>query len=194
MDPINILVLVALVFLMSANYAGSQKSLKGKMGLVARRATGWLQTVPPNVLAISTLLQFLGCFPIIDTWFLGFTPDTPVRILFFLLFLLFSFTQIRSYKTLSENYSTDIMIYKNHRLVKKEFYKIIRHPQYLSQLLADLCVGVALLSTPVIILTLLASLPLLILRAKKEEEMLVSHFKEEFNSYKKSTGFFLPFI
>lgn len=194
MDPINILVLVALVFLMSANYAGSQKSLKGKMGLVARRATGWLQTVPPNVLAISTLLQFLGCFPIIDTWFLGFTPDTPVRILFFLLFLLFSFIQIRSYKTLSENYSTDIMIYKNHRLVKKEFYKIIRHPQYLSQLLADLCVGVALLSTPVIILTLLASLPLLILRAKKEEEMLVSHFKEEFNSYKKSTGFFLPFI
>jgi protein-S-isoprenylcysteine O-methyltransferase Ste14 len=194
MDPINILVLVALVFLMSANYAGSQKSLKGKMGLVARRASGWLQTVPPNVLAVSTLLQFLGCFPIVDTWFFGYTPDAVVRILFFVLFILFSFTQIRSYKTLSESYSTDIMIYKNHRLVKNELYKFIRHPQYLSQLLADLCVGVALLSSPVIILTLVASFPLLILRAKKEEEMLASHFKGEFDSYKKSTGFLIPFI
>ncbi|MBK7865660.1 MAG: isoprenylcysteine carboxylmethyltransferase family protein [Ignavibacteriales bacterium] len=194
MDPINILVLVALVFLMSANYAGSQKSLKGKMGLVARRASGWLQSVPPNVLAFSTLLQFLGCFPIIDTWFLGYTPDSYVRILFFVLFLLFSFTQIRSYKTLKESYSTDMLIYKNHRLVKNELYRFIRHPQYLSQLLADLCVGVALLSSPVIILTLLVGFPLLILRAKKEEEMLASHFKGDFDSYKKSTGFFLPFI
>lgn len=194
MDPINILVLVALVYLMSANYAGSQKSLKGKMGLVARRASGWLQTMPPNVLAVSTLLQFLGCFPIVDTWFLGYTPDAIVRILFFVMFILFSFAQIRSYKTLSENYSTDIMIYKNHRLVKNELYKFIRHPQYLSQLLADFCVGVALLSSPVIILTVVVSFPLLFLRAKKEEEMLASHFKGEFDAYKKSTGFFIPFI
>lgn len=194
MDPINILVLVSLVFLMSANYAGSQKSLKGKMGLVSRRASGWLQSVPPNVLAISTLLQFLGCFPIIDPWFLSYTPNDAVRILFFALFILFSFTQIRSYKTLKECYSTDILIYKNHRLVKNGLYKFIRHPQYLSQLLADLCVGVALLSSPVIILTLVTSFPLLLLRAKKEEEMLSSHFKGEFDSYKKNTGFFFPFI
>ncbi len=194
MDPINILVLVTLIFLMSANYAGSQKSLKGKMGLVARRASGWLQSVPPNVLAVSTLLQFLGCFPIMDTWFLEYTPSDTVRILFFALFIIFSFTQIRSYKTLSESYSTDILIYKNHRLVKNDLYKLIRHPQYLSQLLADLCIGVVLLSSPVIILTLVAGFPLLILRAKKEEEMLASHFKGEYDTYKKSTGFFIPFI
>jgi protein-S-isoprenylcysteine O-methyltransferase Ste14 len=129
-----------------------------------------------------------------NTWFIGYTPDDATRLIFFTLFILFSVTQIKSYKSLGASYSTDILIYKNHKLVNNDFYKFIRHPQYLSQILADLCIGVTLLSSPVIILTLIVVFPLLILRGKKEEEFLSSQFKKEFDNYKKKTGFFLPFL
>ncbi|GAB1348749.1 hypothetical protein MASR1M107_09620 [Ignavibacteriales bacterium] len=194
MDPINILVLVALIFFTTANYSGSQKSFKGKVSAVSRRASGWIQTIPPNVLGISALLQFIGVFPLFDPWFFGMEIQPVIRIIAFALFILFSYTHLRSFKSLGNNYSIEILLYKEHKLVTNGLYGIVRHPQYLSQILADLCVGVALISLPVVLITLLLSLPLLIIRGKKEEEMLQSHFKEEFVTYRKKTGFFIPFL
>ena len=193
MDPVNILVLIALVAFTAANYSGSKSSLKSKVSAVSKRASGWLQTVPPNVLAISSLLQFAGVFPIVDTWFLP-QPGQTERIIFFLLFLLFSWIQLKSFKTLGNNYSTEIVIFKDHKLVTSGIYSIIRHPQYAGQLLADLFAGLAMLSSPVVILTVFISLPLLVLRAKKEEEFLSITFSEGFTSYRKRSGFFTPWL
>lgn len=194
MDPVNILVLIALVSFTAANYSGSKSSLKSKVSAVARRASGWLQTVPPNILALSSLLQFLGVFPVLNTWFLLPEPGQTLRMIFFLLFVLFSWVQLKSFKLLGSSYSTEIVIFKDHKLVTSGVFSAIRHPQYLSQLLADLFAGLAIMSSPVIILTLFVSLPLLILRGKKEEEMLASNFKDDYESYRKKSGFFLPFI
>ncbi len=194
MDPINILVLVALIFFTTANWSGSQKSFKGKVSAVSRRASGWVQTVPPNVLGISALLQYLGVFPILNFGFFGLEPDSSVRIVCLVLFILFSITHLLSFKSLGNNYSIEILLYKEHKLVTTGLYGIVRHPQYLSQLLADLSVGVALLSMPVVLVTLLLSIPMLIIRAKKEDEMLLSHFKDQFATYQKKTGFFIPFL
>jgi protein-S-isoprenylcysteine O-methyltransferase Ste14 len=179
---------------MSANYSGTKKSLKSKTGTVSRRATGYLQSLPPNLLAASSILQFISCFPLIELGFFNLEINSASRLVFFLLFIIFSVIQILSFKSLGNYYSTDIMLYKNHKLIKTGIYKFIRHPQYFSQILADMFVGIALLSMPVVLLTLLCTLPLLILRAKKEEEMLSAHFTSEFNDYKKKSGFFIPFL
>ncbi len=194
MDPVNILILIALVSFTAANYSGSKSSLKSKVSAVSRRASGWLQTVPPNILALSSLLQFLGVFPVLNTWFLLPEPGQTLRVVFFLLFVLFSWIQLKSFKSLGSNYSTEIVIFKDHKLVTGGFYSVIRHPQYLSQLLADLFVGLAIMSSPVIILTLFVSLPLLVMRGMKEEELLASTFKEGYESYRKKSGFLIPFI
>lgn len=194
MDPVNILVLIALVMFTGANYSGSKSSLKSKVSAVAKRASGWEQTVPPNILALSSLLQFFGVFPLFNSWFLLPEPGQPLRIVFLLLFVLFSWLQLKSFKSLGTNYSTEIVIFKDHKLVENGIYSFIRHPQYLSQLLADLFAGLAILSSPVVFLTLFISLPLLVLRGKREEEMLSATFKEAWTSYKKRTGFFIPFV
>lgn len=193
MDPVNILILAALVAFTAANYSGSKSSLKSKVSAVSKRASGWLQTVPPNILAISSLLQFIGVFPIVDTWFLQ-EPGQTARLIFFFLFLLFSWIQLKSYRSLGGSYSTEIVIFKDHKLVTNGLYSVIRHPQYTSQLLADLFAGMAMLSSPVVLLTLFVSLPLLIMRAKKEEEMLAANFKDSFTDYRKRSGFFLPWV
>ena len=41
---------------------------------------------------------------------------------------------------------------------------------------------------------ILIELPLFIMRAKKEDELLQKHFGDEFTAYKKRSGFFIPFI
>ncbi len=193
MDPVNILVLIALVSFTAANYSGSKSSLKSKVSAVSRRASGWLQTVPPNILALSSLLQFLGVFPIVNTWYLIPEPDQTLRVVFFFLFVLFSWFQLKSFKSLGSSYSTEIVIFKDHKLVTTGPYSAVRHPQYLSQLLADLFAGLAIMSSPVIILSLFVSFPLLVMRGKKEEELLAANFKESYETYRKKSGFFLPF-
>jgi protein-S-isoprenylcysteine O-methyltransferase Ste14 len=72
-------------------------------------------------------------------------------------------------------------------------FKIIRHPQYLAQILMDIGGGVATLSYIVIIIGLI-EIPFLIMRASLEEKLLSKHFKEKFSDYKSKTGFMFPFL
>jgi len=43
-------------------------------------------------------------------------------------------------------------------------------------------------------LVLLVEIPLIIMRASFEEKMLIKHFGNNYSSYKKKSGFILPFI
>lgn len=70
-----------------------------------------------------------------------------------------------SFKSLGEFYAQDILIFKNHNLITNGFYKYIRHPQYLSQILSDLGVGIAIMGYLIIPMVFLIELPLFILRA-----------------------------
>jgi protein-S-isoprenylcysteine O-methyltransferase Ste14 len=57
----------------------------------------------------------------------------------------------------------------------------------------DLGAAVALLSYVVFPLAII-EIPFLIMRASLEEKMLEKYFKDDFKSYKKKSGFFIPFI
>ena len=86
-----------------------------------------------------------------------------------------------------------MVIFKDHKLADKGPFKIIRHPQYLSQILVDLGGGFATLSYILISIAII-QIPILVMRAAFEEKLLSKHFKEEFEQYKKSRGFMIPFI
>ena len=60
--------------------------------------------------------------------------------------------------------------------------------------MSDLFFGVAVGSYIIIPLVLFVQLPLFILRAKKEETMMLDYFGEPYSEYKKKSAFIIPFI
>ena len=85
------------------------------------------------------------------------------------------------------------MIKKKHELVTKGPFKLIRHPQYLCQILLDIGAAAATLGYIVGGLALI-EIPVYIIRASMEDKLLAKHFAEKFSEYKKKSGFMIPFI
>lgn len=194
MDPINLLVAINLFISMSANMSGAKKGMKSKLSNVLKKPKSYLQKVPPNTAALLLIIIIaaifnLGVFSneIKEEYFV-------LRIIGLIVFVIFSWVQVLTYKSLGEFYAQDILIFKGHQLQQGGYYKVIRHPQYLSQILSDLGAGIALMGYVIIPVVLLIEFPLFILRAKFEDKLLESHFGDEFVTYKKHSGFILPFL
>ena len=194
MDPINIIVAVNLFVSMSANLSAAKKGMKSKLSNVVERPNTYLQKYPPNIAALVLILTILGIFNI-GVLSEGFKEQFVVyRVIGLLLFIIFSWIQVYSFRSLGKYYSQDILIFKDHQLINKGFYKIIRHPQYFSQILSDLGVGIALMGYIIIPIVLILEIPLFILRAKAEDNLLKKHFGEAFQEYKNKSGFLLPYV
>lgn len=192
MDAINIISGVALVFSLYANSAATKGGLKGVVTKSEKKPKTYLQKIPLNISAMILVLQILGLFQIgtldlKDSW-------QYFRIIGLFVFIIFSWLQVQSFKNLKDNYSQEIIIKKNHTLVTTGLYKTIRHPQYISQVISDLGLGIAICGYLVVPLVLLIELPLFVLRAKKEEGLLQSYFGDKYNEYKKESSFMIPFI
>ena len=110
-----------------------------------------------------------------------------------IVYLVFSWIQIAAYKSLGENYSQEIVVFKNHSLVKSGVFKFIRHPQYISQILLDIGGGLATLSFIVLPIALI-QIPFIVMRGAMEDRLMEKYFKEEFKEYKQKSGFMIPFI
>ena len=194
MDPINIFVAINLFVSMTANMSGAKKGMKAKLSNVAKRPKTYLQKVPPNIAALIIILTILAIFN------LGTFSDeikdeyNVIRIVGLLMFIIFSWLQVTAFKSLGQFYAPEILIFKNHELRKTGLYKIIRHPQYVCQLLSDLGVGLALMGYVIIPIVLLIEIPLFILRAKEEDKIFAEYFGDDFNEYKNKSGFFFPFL
>ncbi len=154
----------------------------------------YLQKAPPNISAVILIVIILGVFNIGTFSEEIISQFETLRIIGLVVFVIFSWLQVWSFKSLGKNYSQEILILKEHELYTKGPYRYIRHPQYISQFLSDLCAGIALCSYIAVPLVLLFELPLFILRAKEEEKLLYKHFEEEFSGYKSKSGFIFPFI
>ncbi|HSP88814.1 MAG TPA: isoprenylcysteine carboxylmethyltransferase family protein [Ignavibacteriaceae bacterium] len=190
MDPINIFVGLNILATFSANMSGAKRGLKEKLTVHKEKPKTYLQKLPLVLSALSLVAIILGLFQIGT---LEYTDEfESLRLSGFAVYIIFSWIQIWAYKTLGENYSQDILILKDHKIVTSGPFKLIRHPQYLSQILMDLAAGVATLSYVVIIIALI-EIPFLIMRALLEEKILAKHFKE-YSEYKSKRGFMIPFV
>lgn len=93
---------------------------------------------------------------------------------------------------LGRNYSTTLVIQKDHTLVVRGPYKYVRHPMYTSFLLYFL--GVSLLSANafVAVMGALALVATMIVRTPKEEAMMIERFGDQYREYMKRTSRHIP--
>lgn len=194
MDPITVIFTIAAFSLMVANLGGAKQGLKTKVGNAITKPKSQLQVLPSWITAIVVVFQVLGIFQVGTLDYADYPPASLLRMGGLICFIVFGMLQVFAFQSLGTSYSTEVVILKGHSLHTDRWHRFVRHPQYLFQILSDLGAGFALVSWLVIPAVLLAELPLLVMRAKLEEKILQTHFGEAYISYKKKSGFFLPFI
>jgi protein-S-isoprenylcysteine O-methyltransferase Ste14 len=191
MDPINIIILLNIIGTFGANVTGAKRGLKSTVSEIKEKPKIFLQKFPPVLSMLSLVALVLAVFQIGT---LDYTDEfNLIRYIGLAVYLVFSWVQVWSFKSLGDNYSQDIMIKKKHELVSKGPYNIIRHPQYLCQILLDLGAAAATFGVVVGIFALI-EIPIYIMRASVEDKLLYKHFAEKFSDYKKKSGFMIPFI
>ena len=193
MDPINIIILLNIIGTFGANVTGAKRGLKSTVSEIKEKPKTFLQKFPPILSMLSLVALILAVFQIGTLNYESFKDYNAIRYAGLIVYLVFSWIQVWSFKTLGDNYSQDIMIKKNHELINKGPFKFIRHPQYLCQILLDLGATAATLSYLVGFLALI-EIPIYIMRASLEDKLLAKYFTEKFSDYKKKTGFMIPFI
>jgi protein-S-isoprenylcysteine O-methyltransferase Ste14 len=93
---------------------------------------------------------------------------------------------------LSSNWANQIRIYSGHYLVTTGPFAVVRHPLYAS--LIWMFVGGALVyaNAAALLLTLGVFVPMMYVRATKEDALLGEAFGDEFDAYRSRTGMLLP--
>jgi protein-S-isoprenylcysteine O-methyltransferase Ste14 len=191
MDPINIIILLNIIGTFGANVTGAKRGLKSTVSEIKEKPKTFLQKFPPVLSMLSLVALILAVFQIGT---LDYTDEfNLIRYIGLAFYLVFSWIQVWSFKSLGDNYSQDIMIKKKHELITKGPYNIIRHPQYLCQIILDLGATAATLGYVVGLLALI-EIPIYIMRASVEDKLLAKYFVEKFSDYKKKSGFMIPFI
>lgn len=101
--------------------------------------------------------------------------------------------RVLALRTLGEYFSAYVTLQPNHRLVQHGIYASIRHPLYLSLLLAP--TGIALVLASSLALPILALAAIFVLdRIRKEERLLAEHFGWVFEDYRRRTWKLVPFV
>lgn len=191
MDPINIIILLNVIATFGANVTGAKKGLKSTVSEIKEKPKTYLQKLPPVISMLSLVALILAAFQIGTLEYIE--EYNLIRYIGLVVYLIFSWIQVWSFKTLGDNYSQDIMIKKNHELVTKGPFTLIRHPQYMCQILLDLGATAATFGYIVGLLALI-EIPIYIMRASMEDKLLAKYFAEKFSDYKKKSGFMFPFI
>ncbi len=191
MDPLNIFVLFNIIATFGANLGGARKGIKSTVVPPKEKPKTFLQWLPILLSTLTLVCLILAVFQLGTLQYKS--SNHNLRVIGLIIYLVFSWIQIWSYKALGDNYSQNVLIFRSHKLVEKGPFRIIRHPQYLCQILMDLGGGLATLSYIIIPLALI-EIPFIIMRALLEEKLLAKNFKDSFSAYKKKTGFMFPFI
>ena len=191
MDPINIIIGLNIIATFGANVGAAKKGIKDKVGVFKDKPKTYLQTLPLVLSTIALVVLIVSLFQIGTLEYK--TEYQTIRVIGLAFYIVFSWVQIWSTKTLGDNFSQDIAIKKEHHIVTNGPFKIIRHPQYLSQFLMDLGGAAATLSFILAPLALI-QIPFLFMRASMEDKLLEKHFGESFREYKKKSGMFFPYI
>ena len=90
------------------------------------------------------------------------------------------------------NVSSDFgsQLYADHRLVTSGPFKLIRHPMYVGGMMAE--IGALLIYRTWATLLITINVPLLPMRARREEDLLAAHFGAEWEEYRKRVPRWIP--
>jgi protein-S-isoprenylcysteine O-methyltransferase Ste14 len=103
------------------------------------------------------------------------------------------FVRVVALKTLGKYFSAYVTLQPNHRLVQRGIYASIRHPLYLSLLLAP--TGIALVFANWLALPILVLAAAFVFdRIQREEHLLAANFGLEFDGYRRRTRKLIPLL
>lgn len=95
--------------------------------------------------------------------------------------------------TLRRFYMSTLVIRKDHELITRGIYRLVRHPIYFGVLVA--CLGVPVYAPSWFGLATMALLiPIVLNRIRLEERLLVKEFGDAYRAYQKTTSRLIPFI
>ncbi|MGE5409374.1 MAG: methyltransferase family protein [Clostridiales bacterium] len=101
---------------------------------------------------------------------------------------------IISIKTLRQYFTYSVTKAENHKIIEKGFYKFIRHPGYLGQLLIFTGISISLSNWLAVILMLLSTLIGYLNRIRVEEKFLIEQIGIKYSDYQMRTKKLIPKI
>ncbi len=102
--------------------------------------------------------------------------------------------RIISIRTLNQYFTYSVSKTENHELIEKGFYKFIRHPGYLGQLLIFTGISISLSNWLSVILMFLSTFIGYMNRIRVEENFMVEQMGVKYSDYKKRTKKLIPKI
>lgn len=150
----------------------------------------------------SATLMVLAIASVILVWFLPFSDQKGLlkldggeilRYVGLSLCVLGIAIRLLAMATLGRQFSAYVTLQEGHRLVNSGIYRVIRHPLYLSLLLAG--PGFALVFKSMLALPItIAALLFIGMRMRQEESLLELEFGESFREYRRNSWHLIPFV
>jgi protein-S-isoprenylcysteine O-methyltransferase Ste14 len=96
--------------------------------------------------------------------------------------------------SLKHQFTVDVSIRKNHRMIKEGLYRFVRHPAYAGSLLSFLGLGLYFSNCLSLLIIIVPICVAFLHRVQIEEEVLIHAFGREYLDYCASTKRFIPGI
>ena len=93
---------------------------------------------------------------------------------------------------LGSSWANQIRVYEGQSLITGGPYSVVRHPLYASLIWIFIGASLIYLNPLALVLTLGVFLPMMYVRARKEDALLQASFGEEYEVYRRRTGMFFP--
>jgi len=161
--------------------SGEGKSTIKRQNLVI----GYLKLITPALLILS---------PFSDRHHVLVLPESEnLRIIGLILCAVGYFFMNWSILALGRQFSLNVTLLEDHKLISRGPYRIIRHPRYLGIMMLYLGLSLLFLSQIALILTFITFF-VIIWRISDEEKLLQQQFGNEWDEYKKRTYNFIPYL
>lgn len=152
-----------------------------------------------NIVETGTMFLFFLLFYVLIRFNIGAANSslTPTLVIvngiFLALFIVGCIVNIAGRLNLGKNWSNQIKIYNDQTFVSGGVYSIVRHPLYASIIWMFISASIIYLNYLAFLATLLIFIPFMYYRAKQEENLLASEFKN-YKKYQIGVGMFFPKI
>ena len=180
-----IMVLFSLLVVLFVPNEGKGEGSKGEFNSKQKKVLVFLQLIPTIILISAPYFESHNIIIFGDSWLMRFIA--------LFLFLSGYFLMSWSVMELGKQFSPNLTIQQNHKLIKSGIYKYVRHPRYLGIILFFSSFSIMHRSVIALLLSI-SILAVLLNRIKDEENLLLNEFGEEWVKYKSETKSLIPFV
>jgi protein-S-isoprenylcysteine O-methyltransferase Ste14 len=152
-----------------------------------------------SFVATGSMMLFLLIFLFVLKYHIGYLnlQEFWTRIIFtiigLILIVLGTIVNLKGRLILGKNWANQIIIYQHHDLLTEGVYRIVRHPLYASTIWMFYGATLVYFNWVALAGTTMVFLPMMIYRARQEEELLIKRFPN-YKQYQGKTGMFFPRI